>query len=105
VFGHPLALHVVLDDCSYAELMSTGCVIYFRTVDEEHKPLADVHFSPQLNLEAPAHSDFYGRWQGLINGAYDVTFDKTGFAPATARIECKNGVEIDQEVVMRRSTS
>jgi hypothetical protein len=103
VFGHPLVLHVVLDSCSYWELMHTGCFIYFRTVDEDRKPLADVHFSPPLNLGVPANTDAYGRWQGLVNGAYDVRFDKSGFAPAAIHIECKDGVDVDQEVILKRA--
>jgi hypothetical protein len=103
VFGHPLVLHVVLDPCTYWDLMSTGCFIYLRTVDEDRKPLAAVHFSPEINRGVLANTDTYGRWQGYFKGAYDVTFDKKGFAPSVARVDCRNGVEVDQEVVMKRT--
>lgn len=99
VFGSPISLDVVLNACGYRNMRS-ACLVYFRTLDSNGKPIAGVQFSPKLNLEAP-QTDSYGRWQGLVKGSRVMTFEKTGYSPTVIRIQCKSDEEIDQLVVMR----
>lgn len=105
VMGHPLFLNVVLNGCSYREVMRNACLAYFRTVDGDHKPLPEVDFSPRLTLDQRAQTDSLGRWQGLFTGAYSLTFTKSGYASADARIQCRADEEVDVEVVLKRQAA
>jgi hypothetical protein len=101
VFGAPLVLNVVLNGCGYREQMRSGCLAYFRTVDDHHDPVPRVAVSP-LAADPPDHTDSFGRWQGLFGGSHDLTFSAVGFEPAKVHIECKRDEEVDAEVVMKR---
>jgi hypothetical protein len=102
VFGFPLHLNVVLNGCGYREQMRTGCLAYFRTVDDLHNPVPEAAISPPLATNLPDHTDGFGRWQGLFRGSHDLTFSATGFEPAKVHIECRRDEEVDAEVVMKR---
>jgi len=65
VFGAPLILNVVLNGCGYREQMRSGCLTYFRTVDDHHDPVPGVRFSPPLGTDLPDFTDGFGRWQGF----------------------------------------
>jgi hypothetical protein len=101
VFGSPLFLNVVLNACGYREQMRSGCLAYFRTVDDHHDPVPDAAISP-LAADLPHHTDGFGRWQGLFGGSHELTFSAVGFEPAKVHIECRRDEEVDAEVVMKR---
>jgi hypothetical protein len=103
VFGFPVTLNVLLNSCGYREQMRSACLVYFRTVDEDHKPLAGVSFSPPLTMDRPAETDSFGRWQGVSPGRHELTFTKPGFAATTTLAQCQRDEEVDVEVVMRRA--
>ncbi len=100
VFGSPVSLDVKLNGCGYRN-MRTACLVYFRVVDGEGRPIPNAQFSPKLTLET-SQIDSYGRWQGLVKGSHDLTFVKPGFDPAVIHIQCREDEEIDQAVVMKR---
>jgi hypothetical protein len=103
VLDAPIELHVILNPCVYREVMHTGCSIYFRSVDDDHAALPDVQFSPAINLGRPSTTDAFGRWQGLFRRAYDLTFTKPGFQPSRIHIQCHDGEDVEQEVVLKRA--
>ncbi len=100
VFGSPISLKVVQNACSYRN-MRNACLGYFRIVDIDGKPIANVGFSPGLTL-APPQTDSHGRWQGLFKGSHDLTFTKTGFEPERAHVECRADEEVDQTIIMKK---
>ena len=102
VFGAPLFLKVVLNACGYREQMRSGCLTYFRTVDDHHDPVPGVRFSPPLGTDLPDFTDGFGRWQGAPRGSHELTFSAVGFEPTKVHIECKRDEEVDAEVVMKR---
>jgi hypothetical protein len=99
VFGSPISLDVVLNACGYRNMRS-ACLVYFRVVDSNGKPIPGVQFSPPLTFET-SQSDSYGRWQGLAKGSHVLTFEKAGYSPNVVRIQCRDDEEIDHFVVMR----
>jgi hypothetical protein len=101
---HPVVLKVVLNP-AYGDEMRSGCLVYFRTADADHKPLPGVHFSPELDVSRQPVTDGFGRWQSLFGGDRDLTFAKPGFAPTTAHIHCQQQEEVDLEIVMRANGS
>lgn len=103
VFGAPLILNVVLNGCGYREQMRTGCLAYFRTVDDNHDPVPEAAISPPLATNLPDHTDGFGRWQGLFGGSRGITFSAMGFDPAKVHIDCKRDEEVDVEVVMKKA--
>lgn len=102
VIGQPLSLTVVLNSCGYREQVRSTCLAYFRTVDDDHRPLPAVEFSPALT-DQPARTDRFGRWQGLFRGDRELTFTKPGFEPKTIRIHCNEKEDVDIEVLMRKA--
>jgi hypothetical protein len=106
VFGHPVTLKVILNGCGYREEMRSACLVYFRTVGEDHMPIPGVSLSPRLNTPGATETDGFGRWQGLVlRGGQDVSFTKPGFAPAATHLQCGRDEELDVEVVMKRAVS
>ena len=99
VMDSPLELHVVLDSCGYREKMRNACMVYFRMVTDDGKPIAGATFAPSLTLEPPKF-DSYGRYQELFKGSHDLAFTAPGFESTTAHIECQETEEVDHLVVM-----
>jgi hypothetical protein len=99
VIGSPVVLNVVLNACGYQETMRTGCLVYFRVVDEGGGTVSSAEFSPRLGQ--PPRTDSLGRYQGLFTGSHDLTFTASGFEAASAHIECQGREEVDQIVVMK----
>ena len=101
-FGSPISLRVFTNATAYCGSgYRTGCLAYFRVVDEDGKPVSNAAFSPPLTTK-PAATDSYGRWQGLFGGNRDLRFTAPGFSPATVNIQCRQDEEVDRLVVMQR---
>lgn len=103
VFGQPLMLNVVLNDCGYRGRIRTGCLIYLRALQEDKAPIADVSLSPNLDPNGSHQTDAFGRYQSLFRGAYDLSLAKSGFETTTTHIQCQRDEEVDVEVVMKRA--
>jgi hypothetical protein len=102
VFGSPLSLNVVLNGCGYRETMRKACLLYFRVVGDDGKPVPAATFSPRLTNQAP-EVDSYGRYQDLFKDSHDVTFVAPGFESQVAHIQCKGTEEVDQLITMKRT--
>lgn len=98
VFGSPVNLDVVLNACSYREIVRSACLLYFRVVDQ------DGHSVPEVSLarEGPLKTDSYGRYQTLFQGSQEFVFSKQGFAPETASLNCGSAEEIDLTVILKK---
>jgi len=103
VIGLPLKLEVILNNCGYREQFRTGCFLYLRVADTDGHPIPVVGFSPKLDINRPARTDSYGRFQTLFGGDDALTLTKEGFAPATVKVSCRDREQVDKEIVMRRA--
>lgn len=101
VFGSPLHLRVYTNVCGYRSLRS-GCLAYFRVVDDSGAGLPDVDLSLPPS-DRPQRTDSFGRWQGLFSGNRHFVFSKPGFEAVNMQVECRRDEEIEQQVVMKRA--
>jgi hypothetical protein len=100
VIGRPLRLNVVINSCSYRDVVRNGCLLYVRVADAQGIPVpnADLSTSPPPALQP--RTDAYGRYQGLIRGSQDITVTKPGFEPASTRVQCRADEELDIGLTM-----
>ncbi len=107
--GSPIMLDLRLPKCAYGRPLyasSTGeraCSCYFRTTTGNGAPLSQVEISPQLGPDM-SRTDSYGRWQGTMAGAKEVTFSKPGYEPKTLSVRCPEAgpIEVSVPIVPRR---
>jgi hypothetical protein len=76
--------------CNGDEIQSIGCLDLLRFVDEQGKPVAQVHFEPPLGAARTVHSDAYGRVMVQLQPGEKSTFKASspGYAPETVELNC-----------------
>jgi len=67
-------------------------VLQGKIVNEKGAPLADVTFTatlPRVGAQLTGTSNEKGEWKivGMAHGAWDITFDKRGYARSRAKIQ------------------
>jgi hypothetical protein len=108
----PIRLKVMLDDCGLGNTISTGCLLYIRVTDGRSAVdgASIVRISPKNTPDTPfrylgetKYTDEFGRAVIITSTSttQKIRVSKVGFEDVVNQYECKNGLTIEDQVILK----